>query len=345
MVLFLWMIRMAAESSKNRDMRVLRDEIEELTTSIKLRHDLLKNKLKDAIYNAYKLKINSSIKEDVIWEWYRVGNEEEKKAENLIVGYQIQFEGLDKLHKVLHKLHNLDNKNIDKIKEQIQKIKYNLFVLDLHLNRMIKKYIPPTNTEPDLFDERIVTQRTHRSRSRSRSPVRTKSQEPRHSSLKRDRNRNGNGNRNRNRTKHHIHFPNNANIHQIEGLGSKNPFNSRVEMTHTSKEIGEMKNIATGQIIDRYISNRVDNNNEAFSKNTEFTKQFKKNAILRYKTHMAEAQKIENEAVPNNKAKEQLKADTLRRYAFKELKSSAIGLLKNDIRRNIKAKQHKNGHS
>jgi hypothetical protein len=330
---------MAAESSENRDMPILRDEIEELTTSIVLRHAILKNKLKDAIYNAYKLKINSSINEANIWEWYRVGNEEEKKAEDLIVGYQIQNEGLDKLHK----LHNLDNKNIDKIKKQLNTIKYNIFVLDLHLNKMIKKYIPPTITEPDRFDERIVTPRRYRSRSRSRSPVRTKLQEPRHSSLKTNRNsnsnRNKNRNRNRNRTNRHIHFTTNSNIHQIEGLGSKNPFNSRVKMTHTSKEIGEMKHVATSQLIDRYISNIVDTNNEAFSKNTELTKQFKKNAILRYKTHMKEAQKIETKDMPHNNATTKIKADTLKQYAIKRLRSDAIALFKNDKIRYIKAKQ------
>jgi hypothetical protein len=329
---------MAAESSENRDMHVLRDEIKELTTSIVLRHALLKNKLKDAIYNHYKLKINSSTKEADIWEWFSKGNKEEKKVEDLIVGYQTQFVGVDELDK-LDKNGKLYHENIDVIKIQLNKIKYNIFVLDLHLNKMIKKYIPPTITEPDRLDEHIATQRRYRSRSRSRSPVRTKLQEPLYSSLKTNRNRNRNSNknnnrnsnRNRNRTIRHIHFTTNANIHQIEGLGSKNPFNSRVTMTHTPKEIGEMKHVATSQLIDRYISNKF-HNNEAFSKNTEHTKKFKQNAILRYKAIMANAKRMQNEGKQNE-------ADIHKQYAFNGIKSAAIALFKNDIRRNINAKQ------
>jgi hypothetical protein len=239
-----------AESEDARQIRKLRELLAHINGQI----EYIKNTLISAIYASFKSKYGSrkykNQREELNEEWKK----EYKKIQTLLEAYETQKNILDTVVKNI-----MGGRAINStIKGGIQTIAN---TIDNHLDPVLDSLIheyPPRNTIPGNFVRRHVA----RSTSRSRSPVRTRLQSPIKSSFRSakrhvrnrspNRGRNGNANRNRNKNRKTLRFKNKTEKYEIESLKTKNPFNNRSAVTHTPKEIKNMRHKETKNFFEIY---------------------------------------------------------------------------------------------
>lgn len=222
-------------------MRQIR-KLKELVAHINGQIEFIEHTFISNVHKSFQSKFKSSLYKNKKAELTAQWGEESKKIQTLLEGYKTQKETLDNIVTYI-----LGGRAINStIKGSIETIANTIDnYLDIVLDTLIIEY-PLTNTIPAI----VVSEHVARSRSVTRSPVRTRLQEPEKSVLRdpkrrmrnKSPNRSGSRSRNRNRNENRktLRFKNRAEEYEIESLKTKNPFNKRSGVTHTTKEIKNM---------------------------------------------------------------------------------------------------------
>ena len=274
MVLFLWMIRMAAESAANRNVRHLNAEMRAIASHITKQMHYINDELLPAIQSTFIEQIHASTNQEEKDRIAKRGEKEKKiMEETLFNGYNNLLIAIKELLQI-----ELSRDTVGIIAPVLGSLKMKLRDLD----RLLKQY-------RDFYKPRGRLMR-NKLESRAVSPINTSksyvaNRSPKASSLRGSRNHTVS----RGRIRINPIALKGETYHKSEIKGVKHPSDpSKNEpgMVHSDQEIKQMKKNALQQIHKKYKTSHATNNKLTY-------------AIGKFKREMAQVHKLRKEVEEN----------------------------------------------
>lgn len=261
MALFLWIIRMAAESAANRNVRRLREEMHLIAAHITKQMHYINDELLPAIQSTFIEQIHASTNQEEKDRIVKRGEKAKKEMEETL------FNGYNNLLIAINELLQIELRN-DKVRimaSVIGSLKMKLKELD----RLLKQYRDFYKPRGRLMHNKLESHVEHPYVSpiyTSESYVHIPKSPPKISSLRGSRTSRG-----------HISINPIASEHAVERFGS------RAVTTYPSSYISKAKKKAYQELIEKYTNNNNSTNHKLHA------------AIRRFKLKMAQTHKLRRE--------------------------------------------------
>ena len=271
MTLFLWMIRMAAESASNRNARVLHDRIKNISAHIESRIHFIENELKPKIQGICQSYINLLISTQELLKTQQERNQTTQEIDkwNVMKSFadgkmKELLEEYTTLHATIAVLSTMpyNNSTKDTIGTLLGQLKNNLYVLE------------PKNGNRSKMDDLTIWRKWF-------NEVRREITQPLIHKIYNNSNNSVQQSKKRKISKpvHRFHIYPDALVYPTDALGS------RGNMTESSEIISKKKKEAYSEIMNEFIPNNGNNinsnNNNETVRFTKKAKRYKKNAVAR----------------------------------------------------------------
>ena len=274
-MLFLWMIRMAAESAANRNVRHLNAEMRAIAAHITKQMHYINDELLPAIQSTFIEQIHASTNQEEKDRIVKMGEKEKKIMEDrLFNGYNNLLIEINNLLKI-----ELSRDTVGIIAPMIGSLKVRLRDVDHLLKKYRDVYQPRGRLMRNKLDSRVV------------SPINTSkpyvaNRSPKASFLRGSRNHTVS----RGRIRINPIALKGKTYHKSEIKGVKHPsdpLKNEPGMVHSDQEIKQMKKNALQELIEKYTNNNNATNHKLHA------------AIRRFKLKMGQTHKLRNEVIAN----------------------------------------------